>query len=89
MFVFIIQTNKVAFEKPDVLVNTEAETKRRRNKSIAVQCPPTAEETTQDNVKESTMVCEEMQEGSSDAPKELRECAKCSALVDMPTSCWK
>ena len=56
------------------------ETKRQRIKSAAIECPTTAEETPQGNVEESTMVCEAMHEGSSEASKELCECAKWSVL---------
>ena len=42
------QSNKDAFESPAVLVNTEPETKRRRNKTTALERPTTAEETPQD-----------------------------------------
>ena len=76
----IIKRNKDAYESPDVLVNTEPETKRRRNKSTAVERPTTTEETPQDNVEEATVVREAMHEGSGEALKELRECAKCSVL---------
>lgn len=56
--------------------------RKRRRKITAVELPKTAEETPLDNLTESTMVCEETQEGLSEAPKELRECAKCRVLLN-------